>query len=61
MRASRVFGFCRQVVSTDLRGTAVTAVGVDTIVQEVKKKYRAIKGGSSAVYKQAAIDYPKPK
>jgi len=25
MRASRVFGFCRQVVSTDLRGTAVTA------------------------------------
>ena len=25
MRASRVFGFCRQVVSTDFRGTAVTA------------------------------------
>jgi len=25
MRASRVFGFCRQVVSTDLRRTAVTA------------------------------------
>ena len=41
-----------------LRGAAV---GVDTIVQEVKNKYRAIKGGSSAVYKQAAIDYPKPK
>ena len=41
-----------------LRGAAV---GVDTIVQEVKNKYRAIKGGSSAVYKQAAIDYPKHK
>jgi len=40
-----------------LRGAAV---GVDTIVQEVKNKYRAIKGGSSAVYIQAAIDYPKP-
>jgi len=41
-----------------LRGAAV---GVDTIVKEVKDKYRDIKRGSSAVYKQGAIDYPKPK
>jgi len=41
-----------------LRGAAV---GVDTIVKEVKAKYRGIKGGSSAVYKQAAADYPKHK
>lgn len=39
-----------------LRGAAV---GVDVIVKELKDKYRGIRG-SSAVYKQAAIDYPKP-
>lgn len=39
-----------------LRGAAV---GVDVIVKELKDKYRGIRG-SGAVYKQAAIDYPKP-
>ena len=35
------------------------AVGVDVIVKELKDKNRGIRG-SSAFYKQAAIDYPKP-
>ena len=41
-----------------LRGAAI---GVDTIVQEMRDKYQAMKGGSSTVYKQAAVDYPKHK
>lgn len=46
--------------STEIAQRGAT-VGDEGIVKEVKAKYRGIKGGSSALYKQANIDFPAPK